>query len=272
LDVDVYVYLGARQTLSSVKLPENRPICVAEVEAVACVPKHAEYLSNVKVGMEKWLNDGDKLGATSQLLDGKKPIPTEPPEGLFIPGKTVEATASKEPPAATADGPKDELGCYLIYDADGCKLIQHYSKKYVPGAIGFYSPGPGQKIPGFKFTSNQGRAELIGNCSGGVVGRKNYYSGWCQFVRAAKAMQGNLRIYPRYDGQPGLDVDLYTYAKNPQPGLYQTEKIQVNTMWPMENFDAVACLPKHAEFFEGLTMDLTRWVEEGSKIGATIQV
>jgi len=52
-----------------------------------------------------------------------------------------------------------------------------------------------------------------------VVGRKNFYSGWCQFIRAAKAMKATLWIYARQQGQPGLDFDIFLYRKKPEPGM-----------------------------------------------------
>ena len=151
------------------------------------------------------MGDGNALGTSIELDDVRKPVPST--EGLFIPGVS-ESIPAPEQPEAVAEGPEEDSGCYLVYDADGCKLIEHYSKTKVPGAIGFYAPGPGQTIPGFKFKSKQGRNELIGNCSsGGVAGRKNYYSGWCQFIRAAKTMNGSLWIYPRAEDKAGLAFD-----------------------------------------------------------------
>jgi Immune Mapped Protein 2 (IMP2) N-terminal domain len=235
---------------------------------------------------------GNSIGVTIQLPEGKKPVPAT--EGLFVPG--VSETPRREmslPPWSPSS--VEETGCYLAYDADGCRLIQHYSKTKVAEAVAFFAPGPGQTIPAFKFRSNQGRSSLIGNCSGGVEGRKRYYSGWCQFVRAAKAAQGTLWLFPRNTLQGGLAVDICectfayctfllvfisqycqsmsdAYTTKPKPGAHQTVKLQDNVNHDIYVISAVACLPRHAEFFEGLTMDLTRWVEEGSKVGAASQV
>jgi len=86
-------------------------------------------------------------------------------------------------------------GCYLLYDPDSCKLMLNFSKTRVKNAIGFYCAGAGHAIQGFKFKRNFGRAELIGNCASGVTGRKNFYSGWCQFIKAARSVNGHLWIY-----------------------------------------------------------------------------
>jgi len=281
LEVDVYIYLMSSSSGSSVRnysvrLPEDRPCCVSEIDAVACLPKHADFFSNVTTDMSKWLDDGNSVGATIQLQDGKKPLP-ESTEGLFIPGLTVveKAPPQQEIPSLDAlsqEEAENQMGCYLVYDADGSKLIQHYSKTRVADAICFFSPGPGQKIPGFKFSNKQGRNELIGNCSGGVAGRKNYFNGVCQFIRAAKAIQGTLTIFPRRKGQSGLDVEMYAYTQRPEAGAHQTIKLTERMVCNVSNISAVACLPKHSEFFDGLTTDLIRWVEEGGKVGAALQV
>ena len=123
--------------------------------------------------------------------------------GIFFDGHSVTAryqdvSADKSP----------EAGCYLLFDPQGGgKLVLHYSKTRIAQALGFYAPGPDHSIQGFKFTRNHGRVELIGNCASGLAGRKNYYSGWCQFIRAAKDVNGTLWVYSRAESQPGLDVD-----------------------------------------------------------------
>ena len=201
----VYVYLRSRPPIvTSVRLPKNRPCCVSEIVAVACLPKNAEFFPDVRVEESKWMGDGNSLGSSIHLDDERKPVPSI--EGLFVPG--VSESLPQIQPEAIPEEPTEDSGCYLVYDAAGFKLIEHYSKTKVAGAIGFYAPGPGCQIPGFKFKSKQGRNELIGNCtSGGVAGRKNYYSGWCQFVRSAKAMKGSLWIFPRTEDQSGLAFD-----------------------------------------------------------------
>jgi len=54
--------------------------------------------------------------------------------------------------------------------------------------------------------------------------------------------------------------------------MQQTTKLAENSNYHVGNISAVACLPKHVEFFEGLTTDLIRWIEEGRAIGAALQL
>jgi hypothetical protein len=51
-------------------------------------------------------------------------------------------------------------------------------------------PGPGRSIQGFKFKQAGGRVELIKGIAGGDQNRRKYYSGWCQFIKLAKAFNG----------------------------------------------------------------------------------
>ena len=110
----------------------------------------------------------------------------------------------------SASPSRDEIACYLVYEPGSSgKLILHYSETSLDHAIGKWVPGPGKKIQGFKVTQNSGRSDLIGNCAGGVSGRKNYCSGWCQFVRSAKALNGTLTLLE--ETGTGLPVDVYFY-------------------------------------------------------------
>jgi hypothetical protein len=79
-------------------------------------------------------------------------------------------------------------------------------------------------------------------------------------------------MYPRKEGQPGLDVDIFVYYKEPndQEGLDGrcNIKLEVGVPCDISNIDGVACLPKHADFFlEVKTIDMNRWMTEGNTIG-----
>mmetsp|Transcript_4362 Transcript_4362/g.6407 ORF Transcript_4362/g.6407 Transcript_4362/m.6407 type:complete len:349 (+) Transcript_4362:353-1399(+) len=180
-----------------------------------------------------------------------------------IPQRSAQRSIVKQPNSTGS-----QIGCYLVYDSDSCgKLMLNYSKTLVDGAIGFWAPGEGKKIQGFKFTQNAGRSELIGNCASGVAGRKNYYSGWCQFVRAARLMKGSVTLIPVYEGQKALPVDVFLYCDDERAGC-QTVKLNDNETFDVSSILAVACLPKHTPFYTDLSVNLTKWMTEGSTIGA----
>ena len=162
----------------------------------------------------------------------------------------------------------DEAGCYLVYNTDGAKLILHYSKTAVPDALGFWQPGAGKKIQGFKFKQNSGRSDLQTNCASGVTGRKNYYSGLCQFIRAAKVLDGTVYFFQKGD-KPGLEVDIYVYYEKPKEGYPQTFKVEEDSRFYTGGINAVTCLPKHADFFEdNVHIDLNHWMTKASTVGA----
>ena len=183
--------------------------------------------------------------------------------------EVLESQYTQSPrPSPTANmsvGPSgDAITCYLVYESGSSgKLILHYSKTTLDYAIGKWVPGTGKRIQGFKVTQNSGRSDLIGNCAGGVTGRKNYFSGWCQFIRAAKALNGTVTLLePTGVGLP-VDVYVYLHDKNPTVQLLPGEPVDVS------NIVAVACLPKHTAFYSNsMTIDIMKWLGEAMNIGA----
>ena len=90
------------------------------------------------------------------------------------------------------DGPE---GCYLTFESSsGGRLMLVYSRGIIPrNAVGFWCPGPDHTIQGFKFKQAGGKSELIKGIAGGDQNRRKYFSGWCQFIKQAKAMNGYVR-------------------------------------------------------------------------------
>jgi hypothetical protein len=166
----------------------------------------------------------------------------------------------------SASPSRDEIACYLVYEPGSSgKLILHYSEISLDHAIGKWVPGPGKKIQGFKVTQNSGRSDLIGNCAGGVSGRKNYCSGWCQFVRSAKALNGTLTLLE--ETGTGLPVDVYFYFNGSNS---QTVKLLAGVPIDVSKILAVACLPKHTSFYtNSITIDMLKWLGDANGIGAS---
>lgn len=106
------------------------------------------------------------------------------------------------------DGPE---GCYLTFESSsGGQLVLIYAKSEIPlNAIGFWCPGPNHQIQGFKFKSKGGKSELIKGIAGGDQNRRKYYSGWCQFIKLAKAMNGYVIKFP--NPKQGVEVDVVAY-------------------------------------------------------------
>lgn len=73
----------------------------------------------------------------------------------------------------------------------------------------FRCPGSGRSIQDFKFKQAGGRVELIKGIAGGDQNRRKYYSGWCQFIKLAKAFNGYVIKFP--NSQQGVEVDVIGY-------------------------------------------------------------
>lgn len=169
----------------------------------------------------------------------------------------------------TIGQPIEGGACHLVYEPDSSgRLVEHYSKNELEGmaVVGRWTAGEGKKIAGFKFKRNAGRQVLIGNCSAGVLGRKNYCNGFCQFVKQAKLMNGDVTLYQVPTGFKAMPVDLYLYYNDNRPG-YQTVKLEPGQSYTTENVIAVGCLPKNTPFYETETVDLLKWLHDAESQG-----
>lgn len=195
-----------------------------------------------------------------------QPVPTvtaapavvaKPPEPATV-GAYASAVAAPNPPGGA---------CYLIYEPDSSgRLVEHYSKTPIEDAIGRWVPAGSKSIAGFKFKQNLGKNVLIGNCSAGVQGRKNYSSGWCQFVRSARVMEADVMIWDPVG--KGLMVDVYLYQDDNRP-THQTVKLLPGVSQSVQKTLAVACIPKSTPFYEGMAVDILKWLADGSNYGAS---
>mmetsp|Transcript_30946 Transcript_30946/g.64909 ORF Transcript_30946/g.64909 Transcript_30946/m.64909 type:complete len:257 (+) Transcript_30946:449-1219(+) len=159
--------------------------------------------------------------------------------------------------------------CHLVYEPDSSgRLVEHYSHNELQGmaTVGCWTAGSGKKIAGFKFKRNAGRNVLIGNCSAGVLGRKNYCNGFCQFVKQAKLMNGDVTLYDIPSGFKAMPVDVYLYYDDNRPG-HQTVKLLPGESFTTENVVAVGCLPKNTPFYETETVDLLKWLHDAESQG-----
>jgi hypothetical protein len=220
---------------------------------------------------------------------------------------SIDGGATAPPPAAVPpkDGPP---GCYLVYEpSSGGRLMLHYSKGPVPHndasdhhhqtannnnntqtAVGFWMPGPEQSIQEFKFKQNMGRAELIKGIAGGDANRRKYYSGWCQFIKLAKQKEGRvIQFSPQratttssssntdssavQQQQPQLFVDVDVYGmrdcSSPEQLLLQQGLCDIS------QYEAVAVVPKHADFLRGVkTIPIHQFLEMGNIAGAATKL
>ena len=183
---------------------------------------------------------------------------------------TVDTTNTHGGFASATDAPTPKGGaCYLVYEPDSSgRIVEHYSMQPIEGAIGRWAPGADtkKKIAGFKFKRNLGKNVLIGNCSAGVQGRKNYCSGWCQFVRSAFMMDAEVMLWDPLAGNKGMAVDTYLYYNDSRP-THQTQRMQEGVPYTTDKLLAVSCIPKNTPFYEGMAVDLLKWLGDGSSYG-----
>jgi hypothetical protein len=159
--------------------------------------------------------------------------------------------------------------CNLCYEPDSSgRLVEHFSTHELQGMaiVGRWTPGTGKKIAGFKFKRNAGRNVLIGSCSAGVQGRRNYCNGFCQFVKSAKLMNGDVTLYDVPTGYKAMPVDVYLYYDDNRTG-HQTVKLIPGKAYATEGVLAVGCLPKGARFYERETVDLLKWLHDAESKG-----
>jgi len=169
----------------------------------------------------------------------------------------------------TIGEPIEGGACHLVYEPDSSgRLVEHYSKNQLQGmaTVGRWTPGSTKKIAGFKFKRNAGRQVLIGNCSAGVLGRKNYCNGFCQFVKQAKMLNGDVTLYDVPTGFKSMPVDVYLYYDDNRAG-HQTIKLEPGESYTTENVIAVGCLPKNTQFYENETVDLLKWLHDAEVKG-----
>jgi Immune Mapped Protein 2 (IMP2) N-terminal domain len=161
------------------------------------------------------------------------------------------------------DGPE---GCYLVYESDsGGKLMLVYSRGTIPdNAVGFWCPGEGESIQGFKFKQAGGRSELIKGIAGGDSNRRKYFSGWCQFIKLAYQKKGKLIKFPNSD--QGVEVDVYGFSlQDDTPTFLDLDERLVD----VHTLDAVAVVPRHNVNFQGVhTLAQSNFLDRGNLAGS----
>ena len=176
-------------------------------------------------------------------------------------------TDREETPSPAAPASEGPEGCYLLYESDsGGKLTLQYTKGEVPkNSVGFWVPGEGKKIQGFKFKSNSGRSELIKGIAGGDSNRRKYLIGWCQFIKLARQMNGKVIKFPNAD--QGVEVDIYAFKASDNCPVFLGLDEGLVDVGP---FDAIAVIPMHSVNFQGIhTLDMNNFLDRGNIAGAT---
>eukprot|EP00934_Nitzschia_sp_Nitz4_P007751 Nitzschia sp. Nitz4//scaffold269_size25945//16367//20314//NITZ4_008291-RA/size25945-processed-gene-0.15-mRNA-1//-1//CDS//3329544973//7741//frame0 len=253
------------------------PQQMAQAPQTMMQPQQNQY-GAPPVQMQPQMAQAQQQYASPQNSMTQQPVAMEPPVSAPVaqPPPAMETTPVNETPTmnavggypSSAEAPIPPGGaCYLLYEPGSSgRLVEQYSQTPVPDAIGRWVPAGNKKIAGFKFKQNLGKNVLIGNCAAGVQGRKNYSSGWCQFVRSARVMEGEVMLWDPMG--KGLMVDVYVYQNDSRPA-HQTIRLQQGVSVNVEKILAVACIPKNTPFFEGMGVDILKWLADGGNYGAS---
>lgn len=155
-------------------------------------------------------------------------------------------------------------GCYLIFDSNsGGRFIVQFSRSVIQDAIGFWAPGPGKKLQGFKFKQNQGKSDLMKGIAGKDY-KKKYFSGWCQYVKAAKSFNG---YFVKYSKKDHIEVDLYVFFHD----TCEIEQVQDAKLIDVSQIAAVACVAKGNSTFDGVkTAEFGTFLGKGAAAGASL--
>lgn len=234
-------------------------------------------------------NENNNPMATSSKENGVRKV-TKTKKPWHVVNKTTTATTATK---STTNAPTPSLqkglsyrslsacdqipdggACNLVYEPDSSgRLVEHYST--VPlsnaAAVGRWTAGSTKKIATFKFKRNAGRNVLIGNCSAGVQGRKNYCNGYVQFVKSAYVLNGDVTVYDVPTGFKAMPVDVYLYYDDARPG-YQSIKLLPGKPYTTDNLLAVACIPKDTQFYENMTVPLLKWLQDGNNHGYSSKI
>uniref|UniRef100_A0A6B2LNU8 Immune mapped protein 2 N-terminal domain-containing protein n=1 Tax=Arcella intermedia TaxID=1963864 RepID=A0A6B2LNU8_9EUKA len=88
-------------------------------------------------------------------------------------------------------------------------LFSWWSQEPIQNALAYFKPN--KPVSAFKFKDKGGKNEIIRGCSG--PGIKNYYTGWCQFLKLAQSFEGDFQLL-QSDGEhsPSLYLNLANTA------------------------------------------------------------
>lgn len=149
---------------------------------------------------------------------------------------------------------KGEMGCYLTVAeaSNGCMFL-NWSKSEVGGHIAYFKPT--KSVPAFKFKAKGGKDELT---RGTDSHKKNYYEGWCNYVKLAKEYK-SLLLYR------GDTVQLWHHTGT------KLKLLPKRTMVDLKNIEAIAAIPGSASLFEGIkTTSRGNFLNKAQSLGAAL--
>ncbi|CDJ51079.1 hypothetical protein, conserved [Eimeria brunetti] len=153
----------------------------------------------------------------------------------------------------------DAEGAYLSFDtASQGTLFLTWSKHALPSSLMHFTPR--KAVPSFKYSTNQGRTELIRNCQGDS---KRYYQGWCAFLKAVKAFDGEVTLI-----EPGgpLKTQVWLHRSDSNEVI----KMETGQAYELNGVDGVAATPLESAALQAKTLTLNLFKEKAERAGACL--
>jgi len=158
------------------------------------------------------------------------------------------------------------VGCYLLFEeTSNGKFVVRYSMNVVPKALGFWCPGRSVHLKSFKFNQNEGKSDLMKDIAGKHY-RKNYFNGWCQFIKAAKMNEGSVCKWSQHQR---IELDIYVFFDD----SCEIQKIEDGELFDVSEIDAVAVLPKGNTTFTGVhSGEIGNFLNKGHAAGVSMRI
>jgi hypothetical protein len=225
-------------------------------------------VSSKKKFGKSWSPSVSSFGESMDDLEQKRTSSSSatPPKRRASKGNLASPSQKVQEVAAPTSSKSPVEGCYLLFDpSSGGKLTIQFSKVVVEGAIGFWAPGEGKVLRGFKFKQNQGRSDLMTGIAGKDY-KKKYFNGWCQFIKAAKMHNGSVCKWSEHER---IENDVYVYYND----CCEVKQIEDGVLFDVSGIDAITCLPKGNSSFNGVkTWEYGSFINRGDAVGCSMAV
>lgn len=82
-------------------------------------------------------------------------------------------------------------------------------------------------------------------------------------------MKGDVQLWD--PTEKGMMVDVYFYFDDTRPN-HQTVRLEQGVAYSTDNLLAVACIPKNTTFFEGMAIDMLKWLSDARDHGYSTEI
>lgn len=87
-------------------------------------------------------------------------------------------------------------------------------------------------------------------------------------MRSARIQEGEVMLWDPFEGAKGLPVDVWLYTNDKRP-KYQSQKLQRGVSTRVQSALAVTTIAKNAKFYDRISVDMLKWLADGSKNGSS---